>query len=535
VKPLAFNLKDARKISGDKNSSTFMLKGGHQIRVAHAPLPALQRKQIEKLAVHMDVGGSAGGETTEESGDADHSGQVLTQGGYYITPEDKSSGFIPAVTSAVGKAMDFVNGTDSPEVVPAPDRTAAASSDLPNMGQPVGQSANPSSQIPTSPAADVAGLYQQGKKGISEEADYEKNLAAANATNEQSDLDARQDLLQGVKTNAQQFQDEQRKFMDDYANNKIDPKHYIENMDSDKKAATAIGLFLGGWGSAFTKQGNPALDFLNKQIDRDIEAQQSRIGQQKTLLEANQNLYHDSVLASNATRMQMNDIYAHKIQLEAAKLGTPLAQANKDKALAKFGLENAQLLQQNATRAAVMHSLVQGGQGIDPIDLGNIGLMKPEEAQKEKSSIDAQKTAIQATKSLFTELNKEQTAGNLANPQSYARVNAIKAELVNAVMNASASKRLTHESIAAEIDPLLTKTIHSPETAQTQMNGLLDIIGRHADPTPVTSKYAPKAVPAYPYQQQAQTPQYKVGDILYVKGQGKVQITDPQGNYRPVK
>lgn len=59
MKPLAFNLRDAKKVSGDKHSSTFVLKDGHKLKVAHAPLPALQRKQLERLPIHLADGGIA--------------------------------------------------------------------------------------------------------------------------------------------------------------------------------------------------------------------------------------------------------------------------------------------------------------------------------------------------------------------------------------------------------------------------------------------------------------------------------------------
>lgn len=57
MKPLAFDLRNAKKVHGDKNTSTFHLKNGHMITVAHAALPALQRKQLERMP--MAEGGIA--------------------------------------------------------------------------------------------------------------------------------------------------------------------------------------------------------------------------------------------------------------------------------------------------------------------------------------------------------------------------------------------------------------------------------------------------------------------------------------------
>lgn len=544
MKPLAFNLKEAKKVAGDKSSSTFVLKDGHQIRVAHAPLPALQRKQIEKLPVHLSEGGD-GAPDSDSNTDNNPAptrdvAQIQTPGGYSVPTEDRSAEVIPAIGGAIRKGINYINSIGEDEPAPPQESLQTSnnqlpdpSTDLPNMGAPVGVSQDNATPPPAGP--NIPGLVAKGQKAIEEQADYEKALSTANASSEQSDVDARQNLLDGLKKNSEDFQSEQKKFIQDYSNGKIDPNHYVQNMSTAQKVATTIGLFLGGWGSAYTHQGNPALDFLNKQIDRDIEAQKVNLDKTKTLLGANQELYHDNILAMNATRAQMNDIYSHQMQLNAAKLGTPAAKAKADMASAQWGLQNAQLLQQNAIRATVLHSVGQGGQGLDAQSLAAAGLMSTQQAEKEQSSINSQKTAVDSTKNLFNLLNKEQTPSQLLNPQSYSRVAALNAELVNTVMNASASKRLTRESIEAEIKPLEITTRDTAETRKAKLDGVLNIIGKHADPTPVMSKYAPKALPQYPFQQATQAPQYKVGDVLYVKGQGKVQIVDPQGNFRPVK
>ena len=194
-----------------------------------------------------------------------------------------------------------------------------ASTDLPDQGQPVGTTASApgaSSSSPDSTQVDVGAAYNQGLKGIREGAEVEKQQAAANAQIQQDDINAKQDLLTGFNKNYSDFQTSQKQFMQDYMNNHIDPKHYQENMTSGQKVGTAIGLFLGGMSTPFTHQGNPALEFLNKQIDRDIDAQRMNMDKAKNmLLGANQEMFHDNVLATNATRIQLNDITSAKVLL----------------------------------------------------------------------------------------------------------------------------------------------------------------------------------------------------------------------------
>lgn len=515
------NLSKFKKISEDNHSATMVHEDGHQIKIAKGALPALQRKQLEKLPLHMADGGDPdqqidlGSDT--EGWKADNQGNLYKPG-----IGDKLSDYSNELAAAYGK--------NNPEaIVPSEPQAQATQSE--RMPSAAASESNPSDEtpaaIPPTPTpnqvVDVPGAYAKGQGAIKEQQDIDTKLAQANAQTEQDDISARQNLLDGFQRNTQEFQAEQHKFMQDYANNKIDPKHYVESMNAAQKATTAIGLFLGGFGGGLTHQGNAALDYLNKQIDRDISAQEARLGQQKTLLGANQELYHDNVMAMNATRMQMNDIYNHQIQLNADKLGTPAAKAKADAASAKFAMDNAALLQQNAIRATALHSIGNGGVGLDALTLADSGLAPREEAAKEQQSLLAQKTAVDSTKNLFARMDKEQTTGNLLNPESSRRVAAMNSELVNTVMNASASKRLTRESIEAEIKPLEIKTTDNARTRLEKMNGVLNIIGKHADPTPYMAKYAPKALPQYPYQQpEIQT----MGGVKYVR----------QGNYMvPVK
>lgn len=538
MKPFAMNLKDAKKVSSDGKTSTFELNGGHKMVILHSALPALQRKQIEKMPMAPQKLAS-GGEPDPDflaatKGEYGNQSQIAPPGGDDIANNDPGmNGGMSIATPDPASPASVIKGA----VQPTSDSTTTESADagsIPNEGAPVIPPGLQETAAAANPGVDIQGAYNQGQRGISEQQDVESKMAAEREKLDVDSIDAKQQLNNGLQQNLKDLKDHADDFANWMQNNPIDPKHYAESLSTPQKVATAVGLFLGGLSTPFTHQGNPAAEFLSQQIDRDIDAQKSRVGQQKSIYEANQNLYHDQVLANNATRINMNDLYDRQVQQAADKLGTPAAKARADQLHSAFAMQNAGLLQQNAIRATVLHSVQQGGAGLDAIDLSHAGLMSPEQAEKEQASVNAQKTAVDATKALFTNMNKEQSAGNLANPQSYARVNTLKAELVNAVMNASASKRLTPESIKAEIEPLEISTKDTPQTRKAKLDGVLNIIARHADPTPIMSKYAPKSLPQYPFQQQAQSPQHKVGDIVYIGGQ-KHQITDAQGNAQPVK
>lgn len=533
------NLAGFKKLKEDKKMVTMGHPMGHTITIAKNAVSALQRKQLERLPLHMADGGDPGDNSEDQaySDRRESVSNVVNQG------VDALKNAVVPSDDQKQKMADFYSNREKISGASSPDQQLPdANPNLPGAGTVVGaESSTPApASIPsakaTTDATNLNASYQQGQRAITEQQDVASTLAQHNADIQQKDIQDRQDLADDAKQNAKDFQTHQKQVMNDYLNDHINPNHFQESMGTGQKVATAIGLLLGGFTGGFNKTGvNPAADWLNGQISKDIDAQKSRIDQQKTLLGANQDLYHDQVLADNATRINMNDIYDHKIQLEASKLGTPAAKAAADAQHAKFALDNASLLQQNAVRSATLQGLQKGNGAVNAIDLVNSGIIPKEyqgEALKEQSSLDAQKTAINGVRDLYSRLNKEQTAQNLVNPESSRRVGALNAELVNTVMNASASKRLTRESVEQEINPLKILTTDTDAVRNAKLQGVLNMVEKHADPTPLMKHYSPASLPQY-QNATSQTPQYQVGDIVYVKGQ-KGQVL-PDGRIKAVK
>lgn len=522
MKGLNLNLSTFKKIASDKGTSTLRHTDGHEIKIMHGALPAIQRKALEKLPLHK---------AEEDLKKQEHADAKVSK-----SPKLMAEAGDPEMAPSV-KDMTRIPGVDSPQVdipqqeqltpstlsvrdtnatrafmqSPAAEALSNPQESTPGMQTATLQAPTPSTTAsstgaPKLPGAveklggtpfDVQKSYNLGQLAIREQQAVEAAKAKAGAQIEKSDLEARAELEDGARRNLADFAKHTDDFKQDYLNQKINPNAYLENMSTGKRISTAIGLFLGGMSTPFTHQGNPALDFLNKQIDRDIQGQKDKLGKIRTIYEANQALYKDKTLADAATRINMNDIYAHKIQEAAAKLGTPEAKAKADAASATFAMQNAQLLQQSALRATVFHSLRSGGQGLTAIDLANAGLMPAEVAQKEQASIDAQNQGIEHARNIFADMAKEQTTANLLNPQSYKRMDALKAALVQSIMEASPTKRLTKESLAAEISPFDLKTSDSAETETAKLRGVLNIIKANADPTPHMREYAPNSLPKY--------------------------------------
>ena len=523
---MALNMSKMKKVAGDKDSSTFLHDDGHQIKIAHKALPALQRKQLEQLPIHKADGGDvlesieswAKGSPTPTPTPTPESNEdkIRDQNrkNFDSPSEDQSSG-----KYAKGGMAHYEQGTDSAS---SDDETVnlspadlngpnPVSSDwtgsygvVPNTPeqdaaqQPLTPATAPS--VPSSPKAtdDINAAYEQGQRAIDEQAKVNANKATAQIPLEEQAINDKKELAAGLQNNLRDFQDHQQSFMNDIQTDQIDPKHYMESMSTPQKVTTAIGLLLGGIGMGLGQKSNPAQDWLNAQISRDIEAQKSKLESDKTLLGANHQLFGDQILAEAQTRVNMNDLYDHQIQLAAAKLGTPQAKANADAQHSQFALQNAQLMNQMALRKTVMDAAQNnGGRGLDPIDLEHAGMIPAGEGNKEASAILAQKNAIAQGNQIFDQMDKEQSLGNILNPQSHFRMNQLKQQLTNNLLSVSPSHRLSAEFAQKIVDPLTTGTFENQQTRDHARQTYLDELQKNSDPTPFMKKYAPAALPNY--------------------------------------
>lgn len=373
------NLDGFKKIHEDKDKTVMQHNKGHRITIANRALPALQRKQLQSLPLHECSGGAikmAGGGKIGHYYDGGKT-VPLVDYGQNSTPADVQDYTPVAQGTGVGDQFNRIAANNLPTTpVPAagPANESEAISDelgvgkksqekqppapvadedddtqddtdkppvpapvaAPPAGQPGQQSFNPN---------DIIGLESAGIKG---QANAESQLAQAQLATEQNYQKQMAD--ENVKWQAQQQQmfGQIGSSLQDVKNGHINPNQYMENMSSGQKVSTAIGLFLGGLSSAFTHQGNPAMDMLNKQIDRDIDAQKTGLNNKMNIYHAYLDQYHNAAAAENMTRATQLGIYGSQLREAAAKSGDPLAQAR-----AKIGL--AQIQQQ-------MYPLIQNAQ-----------------------------------------------------------------------------------------------------------------------------------------------------------------------------
>lgn len=513
------NLSGFKKLAEDKKTVTMGHPSGHEIKIAKSAISPLQRKQIERLPLHLDEGGDTSADSAENDFvESDKGASIPAANASEDQPDpalsaDKFQGAVDQQNAELNSPTGSAGAAIPP---PPPDAGGAPAGEVGPRGATATAAGAPGTVSPAS-VPNLNNAYNLGQKAIKEQADVESKIAAERAK-------ANDEYIAGTKSledNANLALKDFTQHRDDFAKyiqaNPIDPRHYQENMSTGQKVSTVLGLILGGFSAGFNKTGiNPAVTFLNKQIERDLEAQKERVGQQKTILGANEALYHDQVLANNAARVNMNDIYTQKIQLAANQLGTPAAKAAADALSSKLTFDSADRLRQNAIYSATTTAIKNGGAGLSPIHLANAGYMKPEEAIKEQSSIDKQKSAIENLQNLYAKGAVEAQPGRVLSPASSTRLSSINAGIADALLSTDVAHRISPESKKAFLDPYLISTRDALQgTIPSKLNDALAKVKEFsAGQTPITAKYAPGALPKYP----SSAPTKVVNGVTYQRG-----------------
>jgi hypothetical protein len=218
------------------------------------------------------------------------------------------------------------------QAVMAPQTPIAPASDAPTPQDTYAQVSGYSEQ-----AAGITG-EQKAKEGAA------KSTAAA--------LDAARDESLAYEQKAQSDLTEKdatiRAVTDDVRNGHIKPNDYMDSLSTVGKISTAVGLILGGIGGGQMHQANPALQFLNAQIERNIEGQKADMANKHNLLSALHQQYGDTIVAQNMHRAIQSNILANQIE---SGIATANGQLAKSSALQAFGA----LKQQTATYLRTAH------------------------------------------------------------------------------------------------------------------------------------------------------------------------------------
>lgn len=470
------DLSKFKKIHSDERTTTLQHPHGHEIRISHGSLSTKMRQQLSKLP------------GMEDSGKAKKSEPVKMADGGLSPAKDDSEKIIDITLPEAGSATpaaptDFI---ESPalQALGQGDQASALALTQP-MAQPMGMmsdlsgqpSATPPAPMPSAPqltpttpeagmapslaqpdpfgakATEAATLQslQQQQVGIKGEAAAQAKLGQEQAKIKQQQVANEQALLKDYKGNFDAISQETQQFKKALVDQHIDPQRYMGKMDTSQKLNTAIGLILGGMGGGASGR-NPAQEFLEKQIENDIEAQKAEIGKRATLLEANLKLMGNMNDAAKMTHLMMNESAMHQIEQAAAKNMGPAAKAAALKSMGQLQQQNAGIIGQLAMKRTILGGVNAGAVPPERV----VEMVIPEasrpEARKELKEVQELHNARNATMAAFDKLAELSTAKNvLLNPiQYHSQRNAILGAVIPPLSKASSGKYTEADSAAIE-------------------------------------------------------------------------------------
>lgn len=241
-----------------------------------------------------------------------------------------------------------------------------------------------------------------------------------------------QGLAQDAAINAQYIQDQQKRQADfqvaqkaiqdqntelfnNVRDSKIDPNRLWNNADTGQKIAAGLGLIFGGIGAGMTHSTNQAAEFLQKSIDRDVEAQKTDSSNNMNLYKLGLEKYKDAQSAEQFAQLQASTILAAKIQQTAQKIGSSQALAVAQQAIGELHMKYDPIRNDLALKQVALNYGQQQQnapqQGVNTGKLNafmNAGLYDPETKKdiiKEQGEYEKAKNLNDLTDQLF----KQQT------------------------------------------------------------------------------------------------------------------------------
>jgi len=395
----------------------------------------------------------------------------------------------PARAIFGGQSNGGFNPMQTAQQAPQAYGAQAAPQGAAPQGQQDAQLTNPMLPPPTQsnptnyPGADSTegAMFNRGlalqKKGLYGEADETKRAAdeaAAFADHNAALMQAHQASYQ---EHLGQLDNERKSLASDIQNGHIDPQHYWNSKSTGSQISTVLGLIVGGLGGP----DNQAINFLNKNIDNDINAQKAELGKKENLLSMNLQQFGNLHAAEAATRLMSQDIAGQQMLAMAQRSGS--AQAI-NRANAMWGAH----LQSSAPEAARIANVAALGKlaKTNPEAAISIGIQDPAERKEARTQLENATKLANVHKtidSITKELAANQTAAaRFGDPiQSRRNIERLKAELVPLIMESNPSKRLTEESARLEIEPLIQGFMDNPDTASKLTASLHRLADTHSD------------------------------------------------------
>ncbi len=302
---------------------------------------------------------------------------------------------------------------------------------------------------------NVVGGVQQAQMGLQQGQQAEAKIGAAKAIADASEVSQQQEIQRQTMRNANEFQGHVDETVQAIRDGKLNPNHYLQSMNTSDRIGTAIGMIAGGFKQGLIGGDNPAVTFLDKQIERDIDAQKNAKEDQKTILGMYEQKFGKGQEALQMARATQQAIYAAKINQAADNQSNLSSKAALNQAAGKLRYESAATIQSVAQKKAMLEadglngipwSLLSKEQQESAINLPSgkrVQAMTPDDAKEIKKQV----ASIYPATNILDKLDNLGPSALLPGSIAAKQAESLRGQLVLAMNQSEGLKRLSHEDI----------------------------------------------------------------------------------------
>ncbi len=354
-------LKDMKKISEDAKSVTMAHPKGHTMVIVYKGLPAIQKEALRRLPLYD--GGEVKGvhkayfdepETKQQMGESKAGDKVrhmdinksskneAKEEHHKVLGEMKSMPNPKLKGLAKGGMAHYNEGSQDGSV--SNDDAKSNQDEInnlpqlqePQMGDNASQQALPGQDVQAPPTAQInvpnTGSPEQNMVNV--RGQYGQGL-----NQEQQDMANAEAIFAKAKEGWDKFNANPE--------SKIDADQYRKSLTLPQKVIGGIGLFLGGFSVPFGGH-NFAQDFLNKQVENNIDAQKQNYEHQKNVYGAALDLFHNDILAHNFTKSVLLDQLNNSVIQGALQSNDPKAMIRGQALVNGIKSQQAQIQKESA-------------------------------------------------------------------------------------------------------------------------------------------------------------------------------------------
>ena len=459
------------------------------LKVAKKPLHPAHQIKIMKMRGYAD-GGEVEKEKKSKFGswgrmDDNHTTLDDTLKTVGLSPDEEALASQAASQAEMNK-MGRSFQTGAPEVpvpvameqAPVPVAPAPQAQVMPQQQQQVPQP-NPMAGMPTVQSlnnmqSQYEGALNRGAQGQVAQNRETVELYGQKLPAQEQAAKTFQDTMNNYRMMAEQM-------AQDISNTKIDPKAYWANKDSGSKAMAAIGILISGMSG---RTSNMAMDVIQKNIDRDIDAQKANLGKKQTLLSDNFRQQGNLAAAESATRAQYESIFQGKLAQMAAKTNNPMVLAQAQQQIMDSRLRMMQYLQPVAQNQMVMQmrEAIRNSNGyINEPPEQYIPVMVPEARQKDAfekvEMMRGYAQTVSNVKKIYKEMKK---IGSIAAATPFTdskkQLEVLNARLEQTIRNGMKGQGAISDKDADAFTPFLTGTWDRPNQIDAAEKGMLGFL-----------------------------------------------------------